>query len=409
MRIAFIVDKFPALSQTFVLNQIAGLIGQGHELDIYARMPSDYQLFHPDIERYDLVRRTHYWHLPREFILRELKGSERPSPDKYTSRSLARRILNFLRYGRKMKAAMSFYETMSFLISQQYDIMHCHFGPNAIVGAHLRASGFIKAKLITAFHGYDVYRRFSSSGRDAYRRLFNEGDIFMPVSSHMIKHLIDLGCDEDKIMLHHMGVEIDRFSFRSHRSGSKDAVRLISIGRFVEKKGIEYGIRAVAKLIKSNKKIVYNIVGDGLLKNKLQRVVEELGIGPVVKFLGWKGHDEIAGLLADSDILLAPSVTGEDGDKEGIPVAIMEAMAIGLPVLATEHSGIPELIEDGISGFLVPERDVDSLAEKLDYLAGHPEVWPEMGRAGRAFVEKHHDIDKLNDRLVEIYKGLLKE
>jgi len=104
---------------------------------------------------------------------------------------------------------------------------------------------------------------------------------------------------------------------------------------------------------------------------------------------------------------LAPSITSQNGDQEGIPTTLMEAMACGLPVLSTFHSGIPELVQDGQSGFLVPERDVEALAEKLEHLLNHQECWSEMGLAGRKFVEANHDINKLNDRLVEIYEQLL--
>ena len=112
-------------------------------------------------------------------------------------------------------------------------------------------------------------------------------------------------------------------------------------------------------------------------------------------------------ILSNSDILLAPSITAHDKDQEGIPVVLMETMAMGLPIISTLHSGIPELVQDGISGYLVPERDVDALAEKLNYLIEHPELWSEMGKAGRAFVEENFNIDKLNDRLVEIFQSLL--
>jgi colanic acid/amylovoran/stewartan biosynthesis glycosyltransferase WcaL/AmsK/CpsK len=101
---------------------------------------------------------------------------------------------------------------------------------------------------------------------------------------------------------------------------------------------------------------------------------------------------------------LAPSVTGCDGNQEGIPVVLMEALAQGIPVVTTQHSGIPELVRDGESGFLVTERDADALAEKLTYLVEHPETWSRMGIKGRSHVEQHYNIDKLNDRLVEIFK-----
>ena len=126
-----------------------------------------------------------------------------------------------------------------------------------------------------------------------------------------------------------------------------------------------------------------------------------------IKLLGWKTQAEVADLLKASDILLAPSVTTENGEEEGIPGVIMEAFAQGLPVVSTYHAGIPEVVKDGESGFLVAERDVDALAERLERLIEHPELRFAMGQNGRRFVEEHYDVDKLNDRLVRIYQQLL--
>jgi colanic acid/amylovoran biosynthesis glycosyltransferase len=118
-------------------------------------------------------------------------------------------------------------------------------------------------------------------------------------------------------------------------------------------------------------------------------------------------QEQIIGLLQEADIMLAISVTSQSGDREGIPVAIVEGLAVGLPVISTLHSGIAEAVQNGESGFLVPERDANALAEKLEYLIEHPNLWPEMGRKGRKYLVEHYDIDKLNDRLVEMYQRLL--
>jgi colanic acid/amylovoran biosynthesis glycosyltransferase len=126
-----------------------------------------------------------------------------------------------------------------------------------------------------------------------------------------------------------------------------------------------------------------------------------------VKLLGWKQQQEITELLAQAHIYMAPSVTSRNGDREGIPVSLMEAMACGMPILSTMHSGIPELVEHGRSGFLVPERDADALAEKLSYLLENPEIWQEMGVAGRACVEQYYNIHRLNGQLVDVYQKLL--
>jgi colanic acid/amylovoran biosynthesis glycosyltransferase len=111
--------------------------------------------------------------------------------------------------------------------------------------------------------------------------------------------------------------------------------------------------------------------------------------------------------MKDSDILLAPSVTAEGGDQEGIPVVLMEALAQGLPVISTYHSGIPELVQDGVSGYLVHERDVNVLSERLEHLIKNQELWAKMGRAGRNYIENYYNIDKLNEQLVEIFQKLL--
>src|SRR5207253_10169038 len=132
--------------------------------------------------------------------------------------------------------------------------------------------------------------------------------------------------------------------------------------RLVPKKGIEYAIRAVAKVVPQlaadGRRVQYQIVGDGQLRDSLVQLTEQLGLDQSVTFLGWKTHAEVAALIAEADALLAPSITADDGDKEGNPVSIMEALAVGRPVFSTFHSAIPEIVRDGVNGFLVAERDV---------------------------------------------------
>jgi colanic acid/amylovoran biosynthesis glycosyltransferase len=139
----------------------------------------------------------------------------------------------------------------------------------------------------------------------------------------------------------------------------------------------------------------------------LQNLIDTLNAGDNIKLLGWKTQAEVADLLMASDILLAPSVTTEKGDEEGIPGVIMEAFAQRLPVVSTYHAGIPEVVKDGESGFLVPERDVHAMADRLERLIEVPELRFALGQNGRTFVEEHYDVDKLNDRLVRIYQQLL--
>jgi colanic acid/amylovoran biosynthesis glycosyltransferase len=218
--------------------------------------------------------------------------------------------------------------------------------------------------------------------------------------------LIELGCDERKVIVHRAGVDTARFEYRPRTRHIDGPVRLLTIARLVEIKGINYAIQAVANALKRGQDLQYKIAGDGPLRNSLEGLIEKLGVGDKIKLLGWQDQEGAIGLLRKADILLAPSVTGGDGNQEGIPVVLMEALAQGIPVITTRHSGIPELVRDEEFGLLVPERDPDALAEKLQYLIEHPERWAEMGRKGREQVEEHFNIDKLNDRLVEIYREL---
>ena len=129
----------------------------------------------------------------------------------------------------------------------------------------------------------------------------------------------------------------------------------------------------------------------------------------MLRLLGWRDRTEILRLYEQSHIFLAPSVTSEDGDQEGIPVVLHEAMASGMPIISTRHTGIPELVDDGESGFLVPERDPDAIADRLTYLIEDPERLNGMGQRGRRHIEENNNMDKQIDRLIEIYRLLLED
>ena len=205
-----------------------------------------------------------------------------------------------------------------------------------------------------------------------------------------------------------MGIDLKKFKFSERMKQPGEPIKILTIGRLIEKKGHVYAIRAIAKVVKKYRNIEYLIAGDGPLRNKLEGLVQELGIEKHVKFSGAIEQNEVLKLYQQAHIFVLPSITTSNGDQEGIPVVLMEAQATGLPVISTYHTGIPEVIVEGKSGFLVPEKDVDALAERLEYPIEHPELWPDMGRYGRKFVEEKYDIKKLNQQLVEIYSNILR-
>lgn len=411
MRTAIIVNKFPVISETFIINQIVGLVTRGHKVDIYNIeniSVNDSHKIHPDVENYHLLEMLRNQpQMPENYILRVLKAIRLISNNFHKSPLLILRSLNFFKYGRRAASLQLLYLTLKLLKAPAYDIIHCQFGILAIDGIILRDIGAIKGNLITSFRGYDISWFVQQYGKNVYDHLFVKGDFFLSNCNFFKNRAIQLGCDPQKIVVHGSGIDCSRFPFKDRYLHPEQKIRITTTGRLVEKKGIEYGIRAMAKVAKIYPNLEYQIIGDGYLRKKLQQLIQSLNITDKVKLLGWKTHPEIIEILDQSDIFIAPSVTAKDGNQDAPVNTLKEAMIMGLPVIATTHGGIPELVQDGISGCLVPERDAEAIAAKIIYLIEHPEIWSSMGRAGRAYVESHYDINKLNDELVEIYRQVM--
>ncbi len=403
MRIAFIVGCFPVLSETFVSNQIIGLIERGHEVDIYGIPPIDSSKVHPDVEKYHLLAHTHYPPtISQNYLWRILKGIRLIIKNFHKSPLVILRSLNLF-YGKRAVSLRLLYSVMQLLEAQPYDIIHCQFGTYGLEGMILRDIGAIQGKLITTFRGYDISLFVQQHGKHVYDSLFAKGDFFLANCEFFKKKAIKIGCNPRKIVVHGSGIDSSRFPFQVRHPHPNDKISIATTGRLVEKKGIEYSIRAVAKVLKIYPNIEYTIIGDGYLREDLQQLIDSLNIANKVKLLGWKNQVEIIDILNNSDIFVAASITGKDGNQDAPVNTLKEAMVMGLPVIATLHGGIPELVKDGISGFLVPEKDSDAIAEKLIYLVEHPEIWSQMGQAGRAYVESNYDMNKLSDELVKIY------
>ena len=375
------------------------MIDRGHDVVIFAYPPrKDQTSNHQAIDRYGLLNRSRHFrrgyhqraaHIVRLLARSGIRGT-RVALD--VRRAAARAGL---------KGAYLPYRALVINDAGPFDVILAHFGRRGRELAVMRSVGALNTPFATIFHGYDMSRYLDTEGETVYDQLFRVGDLFLPISVRWRQRLLELGAAADKTIVHRMGVDTSAIPFVERTLGAGEPVKLVSIARLVEKKGIEYALKAGGRLIKSGRAIDYTVVGDGPLRADLEELASTLGLGQQVRFVGWQPREEVQRILRSSHILLAPSVTAADGDQEGIPVSLMEALAGGMPVLTTLHSGIPELVEDDVSGFLVPERDVDALAARLEDLTDNPQRWPEMGRAGRAHVEAEFDIEGLNDRLVE--------
>jgi colanic acid/amylovoran biosynthesis glycosyltransferase len=400
MRIAFVVGSFPALSETFILNQITGLIDRGHTVDIYASGARDDPKCHPDVERYGLIGRTFYMKVSLSERLRAFAARSIAAPAEVVEtvrRRLRPRGTELLPFGAT---------PLSSAPANEYDIVHCHFGESALIALTHREAGQLAGKLVTTFYGSDLTRHLVQHGNKAYAELFKRGDAFLAICDYFRSRLIEVGCPPERIRKHPLGIEPRRFPFIPRRLAAGEAVRIVTIARLVEKKGVEYALRALAGT-RTPVPIEYTIIGDGTLRADLESLARRVTANVSVRFAGWLQQDEVAETLRGAHLLIAPSVTAADGDQEGTPTALLEAMASGLPVISTRHSGIPELVQDGASGRLVPERDVASLSRAIEESVAMSDTWIAMGQAGRAYVEQRHDINKLNDDLVQLYERIV--
>ncbi|NER20257.1 MAG: colanic acid biosynthesis glycosyltransferase WcaL [Symploca sp. SIO1C2] len=410
MKIAFVVHTFPSLSETFILNQIVGLIQEGHDVDIYAEESEVSDKIHPDVNKYNLTSRTYYQpKIPRNFLLRVAKAVVILLRYLFICPFALFRCLNFVAYGRQASSLRLLYAIVPFIESRtkRYDIMHCHFGNEGVRGVFTREVLKLTAKVVTTFYGYDVNAYPLTYGKNVYLPLFKRGDHYIAISNFIGKEAISLGCPEAKLIKIPLGLDPAEYHFRPRSLPEGELIKIVTVARLVEKKGIEYSIQAVAEVAKKYPHIQYCIAGDGPLRASLEQLIKTLKVEDKVKLLGWKTKDEVQQLYDDSHIFILASVTAANGDKEGQGLVLQEAQSMGLPVIATIHNGFPDSIRDGTSGFLVPERDIPSLAHKLIYLVENPEVWSEMGHAGRTFVEEVFDNQKLTQKLIHVYQLVL--
>lgn len=291
--------------------------------------------------------------------------------------------------------------------NNKVDLIHARFG---ITGAEILD---IKKKLglpmLTSFHGFDLPTNRKNRGKynGQLRRLFEEGDAFTATSNNMKKILVECGCPKKKIFVHHSGIDVQKFAFEKRTMPADGQIRLLSVGRLVEKKGMRYLIAAFNRVQKQYPNVRLRIAGEGPLRNQLLEQVRRLDLSDKVKFLGEISHDQVVKEMKQAHLFALASTTTSNGNQEGIPNVLKEAMACGLPVVSTFHAGIPELVRDGKSGFLVPERDTDLLAQRILELIRHPEKWGKMGRKGCKTVTRKFNLQNQVPELEDIYSRVL--
>ena len=384
MKILMVGHFFPQRAETFILEQANFLVEQGHDVTILVLIGGD-----PDAWDERSLRNG----LPERVIDGTVFGKPIGGRLRSTllgglkSLFLHPRALRFGRHGKyavrgQLAAAVGGIRALG-----RFDAIFAFFGPAGVSAECLRDIGLIDGPIVTSFLGYDVTREIRIKGKGFYSRLFREGTEFNPNSQYLHSLLIANGAPEERTRVHRLGISLDLFGYVDRSESRPGPVLIAAVGRLVEKKGFEYLIEAAALLREQGTEFRIELAGSGPLEAELTARIQALDLTDRVTLLGWSTPGEVAALLQRADIFAVPSVVASDGDQEGLPLTLLEASARGLPIVGTRHSGIPEAVQDGKTGFLVDERDVQGLAAALDRLCRDRGLRLEAGRSARELVE----------------------
>jgi colanic acid/amylovoran biosynthesis glycosyltransferase len=303
-------------------------------------------------------------------------------------------------------------QILAFIKKHNINICHFHYGSDC--GVYEPLLKRLPVPSVVSFYGYDCSsfpKRFFGYGKFYLKnRVFKHISKVLAMSPDMKNDLIASGCPTDKIKVHYYGTDVDLFYNPKKQLVEHDHITILNLCSLVPQKGQLFLLAAVADLVsKGIKNFTLRIVGTGNLETELKVFVKNHGLSEYVKFIGAikYGGSEMIKEYHDADIFIHPSVVATNGDKEGIPGTIVEAMSAGIPVIATYHAGIPYIIEHNVTGWLVKENDVESLSEALVALIKKPLLRESLGLAGQRSAIENLNLLKKEAELENIYASII--
>jgi colanic acid/amylovoran biosynthesis glycosyltransferase len=293
-------------------------------------------------------------------------------------------------------------EVLKVLHRRPADLLHVYFGHT---GVHLLPliSEWDRPSVVS-FHGMDIQPRPDQHGYDTQmQQLLQSVPLVLARSHSLAARLADLGCPREKIRINRTGIPLEEFPFQPRSTPPDGAWQLVQACRLIEKKGLLTALRAFAQFHREHPRSRFVIAGEGPLKSQLQKWIAELALQNSVELRGFLSQQDLAALYAQSHLFIHPSEMPPDQNQEGIPNSMLEAMATGLPVLATLHGGIPEAVTHSVTGLLVAERDHEALADALKRITSSPQIFSSMGSAAAQSVRSEFEQSKAVQNLENFY------
>lgn len=291
------------------------------------------------------------------------------------------------------------------MAADRCQLLHIYFGNNGLFWLPFLRRCEVPA--VVSFHGADVQVDVDSPvARRMFQDLFASCALVLARSESLASALINLGCSPDKLRIQRAGIPLETFRYYARQRPVEGAWRLLQACRLIEKKGLELSFRAFAAFLKRFPRATLTIAGEGPLRCSLEKLATELHLGDKIQFRGFVPQSTLLTLYQESHLFLHPSEQTPQGDREGVPNSLLEAMATGLPCLTTRHGGIPEAVTHLESGILVPESDLAGLEHWLDRLATDDALRDSLGKGAAQTIKERFDLTTQIEKLEEIYCGL---
>lgn len=408
MKVAAFIGVFPKISESWFIEQTIPLITLGADVRIFAFQRGGKEDISEKVRNAGLMERVTYIDAPRSLISRLIAAPFLLLKVALLKPGALMRV--FAPPGKTLSLEYLFWVAPLLGKIESCEVIHCHFGMVANKFIIIKDILGLKQPFVTTFYGQDSSKYIKSKGPQVYDRLKKECAMTLTMTNEMTERFVGSGFPRNRVRTHYTGVSPESYTVTIHAYDPSCVFNMIFVGRFVNKKGIPDMLRAIALVAEQQKNIMLHVVGGGGTPEfhaDIERLTTELGVSPYVKFYGVKSHKETLGMFKDMQLMVQLSKTAPDGDTDDLPFVLLEAGESGLPAVTTKHVGIPDAVEDGETGFLVPEGDYRAVTEKIVYLIKHPDRVREMSVAVHQFVDRTFGLERLNKRLFELYLSLL--